>query len=206
MGGNYDRLAMAYDCWAVHDRSIVLPRMAGGGKRQVWSQWIWRLVHMVRLPVQEVRLHEVLQAMNLGLIFLLTLINWNAAHGQEQIEQRGRAIWAEITSYCPCNICCAGTADGVTADGTRVSREPYGLAADPLLLPYGTMVYIPLGHNVLDRVRVDNRWLRIDDTGGSVVTEGREKGIIRLDLRVKEHWWAKQFGRKTMIVYLASPR
>jgi 3D (Asp-Asp-Asp) domain-containing protein len=130
--------------------------------------------------------------------FLLLL--WGL-HGYAQ-ESFGRAVLAEVTAYCPCSICCAGTADGVTADGTRTDRVPYGLAADPLVVPYGTLVYLPLGHGALDRVRMDNRFFRVDDTGGSVVTEGREKGIIRLDLRVKEHWWAKKFGRKLMTVYV----
>jgi 3D (Asp-Asp-Asp) domain-containing protein len=124
------------------------------------------------------------------------------AHAQEL--RPGRAAWAEVTAYCPCDICCAGTSDGITADGTRTDRVPYGLAADPLLVPYGTLVYLPLGHGALDRVRMDNRLFRVDDTGGSVVTEGREKGILRLDLRVKEHWWAKRFGRKLMLVFITN--
>lgn len=110
-------------------------------------------------------------------------------------------VLAEVTAYCPCSLCCPGTADGITADGTRVARVPYNLAADRSLL-LGTAVWVPLGHGVLDRVRHDDRVFHVDDRGGALDTEA--VGILRLDLRVKEHWWAKQFGRKRILVYIGT--
>lgn len=45
-----------------------------------------------------------------------------------------------LTAYCPCSICC-GSNTGITATGT-VPVQGRTIAADPSVLPYGTVVYI----------------------------------------------------------------
>lgn len=109
--------------------------------------------------------------------------------------------YAEVTAYCPCSICCGASADGITYDNTNVRHVPYNLASDRSL-PIGTTVFIPLGLGVLDNARKYSRWFTVDDRGGALDTESRKYNTIRLDLRVKSHWWAKRFGRQTIPVYI----
>lgn len=118
-------------------------------------------------------------------------------------EQAGRWTTAEVTAYCPCALCCGTSADGITADGTQTRRVPYAFAADRSL-PFGAQVFVPLGLGVLDVVRADDRWFRIDDRGGALDTEARRYGVLRLDLRVREHWWAVRFGRRVLPVFVST--
>ncbi len=107
---------------------------------------------------------------------------------------------AEATAYCPCALCC-GTTDGITANNTSTNRVPYNFAADRSL-PFGTRVFVPLGLGVLDRVRADDRWFSVDDRGGALDAEARKYGTLRLDLRVRDHWWAVKFGRRSLPVFI----
>jgi hypothetical protein len=34
----------------------------------------------------------------------------------------GKWVTAEVTAYCPCALCCGDSADGLTANMTRVAR------------------------------------------------------------------------------------
>jgi 3D (Asp-Asp-Asp) domain-containing protein len=115
----------------------------------------------------------------------------------------GRWVMAEVTSYCPCALCC-GTHDKTTANNTDTDAVPYAFAADRSL-PFGSRIYVPPGLGVLDRVRADDRWLIVDDRGGALDTESRRYGVLRLDLRVRDHWWAVRFGRRSLPVFVASP-
>lgn len=115
-----------------------------------------------------------------------------------------RWVLAEVTAYCPCALCC-GTHDRTTANNTSTDRVPYAFAADRSL-PFGTRVYVPPGLGVLDRVRADDRWFTVDDRGGALDTEARRYGVLRLDLRVRDHAWATAFGRRSVPVYLLEPR
>ena len=128
------------------------------------------------------------------LLFLLCALS----HGAE-----GRWITVEATAYCPCELCCEGSADGITADGTRTMDAPYGIASSPNLA-LGSIVFLPSGAGYLDATypRDSQRLFRIDDRGGSLRTDWRRTGITRLDLRYKNHWSAKQFGRKLLVVYV----
>jgi 3D (Asp-Asp-Asp) domain-containing protein len=119
----------------------------------------------------------------------------------------GDGYWAEaeITAYCPCTICCGAGARGITATGLRVESHPYGIAADPDLLPYGTRIVFGAGDNPLCRLMDRHalpRILRVDDTGGAVVREGHEHGILRLDVRVRLHRTAVRIGRFRMRVFI----
>jgi 3D (Asp-Asp-Asp) domain-containing protein len=103
---------------------------------------------------------------------------------------------AVFTAYCPCSICCGVRAAGLTADGTSVRRQPYGVAADPTRLPYGSRVWIPPGLGYLDRSRPDDegRQFTVDDTGGIIRRRTRRTGVLHLDLRFVHHESAVRFG------------
>ena len=106
-------------------------------------------------------------------------------------------VQAQITAYTAnCPHC--GTT-GITADGTMTRDVPYNLAADRRI-KLGTIIYIPTGHGVLDNVRAFDRAFRVDDRGGALEHHGG--GMLRLDLRVKDHAWAKRFGRRVVTVWV----
>lgn len=116
----------------------------------------------------------------------------------------GRWTTAEVTAYCPCALCC-GTHDRTTANNTNTDAVPYAFAADRSL-PFGARVYVPTGLGVLDQIRVDDRWFTVDDRGGALDTEARRYGVLRLDLRVRDHWWAVRFGRRALPVFITNNR
>lgn len=113
----------------------------------------------------------------------------------------GRWITVEATAYCPCSLCCEGSDDGITANGTSVDHVPYGIAASPNI-PFRARVYIPTDCGYLDVSRSDDRWFPVDDRGSAVSEEWRRSGITRLDLRYKSHASAQKFGRKLMVVFI----
>jgi hypothetical protein len=115
------------------------------------------------------------------------------------IPAGGKWVLAEMTCYCPCNVCTDG--DGETANGTKTARVPYALAASRGL-PLGARVLVPAGFGLLDAVRAHQRVFTVDDRGGGLDTEAKARGVLRLDMRVKEHWWAKAWGRWRIPVYL----
>jgi 3D (Asp-Asp-Asp) domain-containing protein len=108
------------------------------------------------------------------------------------------------SGYCPCTYCCGSRAAGVTADQTKVKDVPYAVASDPQSLPFGTVLWIPLGHGYLDRSRTldDQRQFVVDDTGGYLRTQTRRTGVVHIDLRFKYHGTAKRFGRKKITIYV----
>jgi 3D (Asp-Asp-Asp) domain-containing protein len=116
-------------------------------------------------------------------------------------EHKGRWVMASVSSYCPCALCC-GTHDKITANGASTDAMPYNFAADRSL-PFGTHISVPLGLGVLDGVRRKERTFIVDDRGGALDTEARKYGILRLDLRVQDHWYAVKFGRKQLPVYIS---
>jgi 3D (Asp-Asp-Asp) domain-containing protein len=111
-------------------------------------------------------------------------------------------VLVEVTAYCPCVKCCGRMARGITADGSPTTAHPYNLAGDIYSFRLGDEVFIPLGYGALDSIRWDNRVFIVDDRGEALNTDAREAGLPRLDLRVREHWWAKQFGRKRIIIFI----
>lgn len=134
-----------------------------------------------------------------GVAFIVILLS--SACGL--MAQDGRWSVAEVTAYCPCALCCGIGAAGITANQTNVERVPYAFAADRSV-PFGVRVFVPLGLGVLDQVRASDRWFVVDDRGGALDTEARKYGVLRLDLRVRDHWWAVRFGRRVLPVYLTT--
>lgn len=137
---------------------------------------------------------------------LLLLALWLNAGEAEQPAEVGRWIPTEavLTAYCPCAKCCGERAVGLTADGTDVRYAPYGVAADPRRLPYGTTVFIPIGHGYLDKQNTTEaqRQFTVDDTGGIIRRRTRSTGVLHLDLRFIHHRNAVKFGVRQATVYI----
>jgi 3D (Asp-Asp-Asp) domain-containing protein len=108
------------------------------------------------------------------------------------VEGVYREVRATVTAYCPCARCCGHYADGVTSTGT--SAWTPGVASEPLVMPYGTRVFIP-GYGVA----------LIDDTGGAMRRSWRRKGEIHLDVRMDFHQDARVWGRRTLKVRVYEP-
>jgi 3D (Asp-Asp-Asp) domain-containing protein len=102
--------------------------------------------------------------------------------------------WVRVltTGYCPCAICCEGSADGITAIGRAVAEQPFGIASDPKLVPPRLVLDVP-GYGRAE----------VDDTGGAMRQSG-SRGLVHLDLRFADHHQARQWGRRPM--WIAMPR
>lgn len=95
--------------------------------------------------------------------------------GVRETDKPIRLIRAKVTAYCPCEKCCGEWAklgpDRKVRCGHRASEEN-GVAADPTLLPYGTVLEIPgVGRRT------------VDDGGGKMRKSAKE-GITHIDVRV----------------------
>lgn len=109
------------------------------------------------------------------------------------------AIWlpitALVTAYQP-DVDCAVTAAGIPTHRTSTRRStdlhPYGIAADPSLLPYGTSVRVP---GYLDLRFPDKDW-QVDDTGSALRRDASEVGVVHLDLRYRTVHSAVKTGRR----------
>lgn len=98
--------------------------------------------------------------------------------------RRYREVWATVTAYCPCTRCCGSQARGRTSLGGTAWIP--GIAADPQALAYGTAVFVP-GYGEYT----------VDDTGGAMRRSWRH-GRLHIDIRMKFHDQARQWGRRTM--------
>jgi 3D (Asp-Asp-Asp) domain-containing protein len=80
----------------------------------------------------------------------------------------------------------------ITADGeTDVREEPYGVAVDPLLIPYGTPIRVPGYHR--------GQVVEADDTG-ACVRRSRRQGVLHLDLRYRHTSSALRRPTQVMMV------
>lgn len=108
-------------------------------------------------------------------IFAFSLDNW-FVHTRRPVVQT-----MEVTAYCNCPQCCSyvpgkRTNVGQTASGSQARIGT--VAADPKVLPIGTIVYVP-----------DYGWGRVEDKGGAI------KGN-KIDLWYTNHAAAHKWGRK----------
>lgn len=106
-----------------------------------------------------------------------------------------RVITMQVTAYCPCKKCCGKRARGLTSTGKNANQS--GAAADPRLLPYGTILEIPgVGFR------------KVDDTGGKM-RQDAERGIYHIDIRFwgpKAHKRARTFGVQELLVKVWFPQ
>lgn len=104
---------------------------------------------------------------------------------------------ALVTAYQPdvdCSIDAAGKPTHRTSTSTSTDEHPYGIAADPRLLPYGTTVHVP---EYMDVSFPDKAW-QVDDTGGAMRASARLLCIVHLDLRYRTVSSALKKGRQWM--------
>ncbi len=96
---------------------------------------------------------------------------------------KGQVI-AKVTAYEPSKRSCGKFADGKTS----IMKNAYdltGIAADPTVLPYGTVVYIPeVGYKT------------VDDTGIAMKKSWRQKKELHIDLRFLTVKAAVEWGVK----------
>lgn len=85
-----------------------------------------------------------------------------------------------VSAYCPCKLCCGKYSDGKTATGTDASTK--GVAVDPDMIPYGTMIFIP-----------EYGYTEADDCGSAI------KGN-KLDVRFPTHQEARNWGVRILKV------
>lgn len=76
-----------------------------------------------------------------------------------QADRQSRTIAMRVTAYCPCEKCCQGSADGITANGHRIRPGEKFVAADKRYT-FGTMLAIP-GYN-------GGRPVPVWDRGGAI--------------------------------------
>ena len=103
----------------------------------------------------------------------------------DQVPQLTSLGTYKITAYCACQKCCGKSPDdpryGITATGTRATQGRT-IAADPKVLPYGTVVVIN-GHEYI-----------VEDCGGAI--KGNE-----IDLFFDDHQEAREWGTQYWEVF-----
>ena len=107
-------------------------------------------------------------------------------------------IRATVTGYSPHDAIDSGhasTQDTKTATMRDWRTHPYGIAADPRILPYGTYIQVP---GYLEKSEPNTAWM-VDDTGGGMRKSWR-RGIIHIDVRFRTESSARKFGKKTISV------
>lgn len=96
----------------------------------------------------------------------------------------------KVTAYdAGCSVCCGKWASTTprTSTGTD-ARRANGIAVDPKVLTYGSVVWIPgIGRRVAD------------DTGGAMRQSAR-KQIAHIDVRMRTHAEARAWGVKWLDV------
>jgi 3D (Asp-Asp-Asp) domain-containing protein len=103
-----------------------------------------------------------------------------------------------VTGYSPHDAIDSGhasTQDTKTATMRDWRTHPYGIAADPRILPYGTYIQVP---GYLEKSEPNTAWM-VDDTGGGMRKSWR-RGIIHIDVRFRTESSARKFGKKTISV------
>lgn len=101
-----------------------------------------------------------------------------------------KTIWAKVTAYDPSKVSCGASADGLTST-LRNAWKMDGCAVDPLLIPYGTLLWIP-----------GAGFKKADDTGAAMKKSWQLKRIYHIDIRVPYPYQAKQWGIKWLKIYL----
>lgn len=97
-----------------------------------------------------------------------------------------RQMWMIVTGYSPDSRSCGESADGITATLHSVETNGFKLvAADPRVLPYGSMLTVP-GYD-------SDLVVPVLDCGSAI------KGN-RLDLLFPTHEQARQWGKKRLLV------
>jgi len=114
-----------------------------------------------------------------------------AFHGKSYVYHK--SLSAKVTGYTPGVESCGPFADGFTSTGAN-AWSPWGVAADPTHLPYGSLVFIPgVGYR------------EVDDTGSAMRSAWREKKETHIDLRFQQVTTAKEWGVRHLTVHVFLP-
>lgn len=87
-----------------------------------------------------------------------------------------------ISAYCPCDICCPGTSDGITYSET-VATEGRTISVDPDVIPLGSIV------------EIDGKTYVAEDIGGAIDEN-------RADIYFDSHAEAREWGVQYKDVYI----
>ena len=88
----------------------------------------------------------------------------------------------KVTAYCPCNICCPGTSDGLTYTET-VATEGRTISVDPDVIPLGSIV------------EINGKRYVAEDIGGAIKSN-------KVDLFFNHHSDALEWGVQYYDVYI----
>lgn len=89
----------------------------------------------------------------------------------------------KVTAYCHCELCCPGTADGITFTETNV-KEGRTIAADPNVIPFGSTIIVD-GHEYI-----------VEDKGGWIGNQ--------VDIYMESHQEALEYGVQYHEVFITS--
>lgn len=93
-----------------------------------------------------------------------------------------KTVKAKVTAYSPDALSCGIYANGKTSIGKNAWKRT-GVAADPTLVPYGTMINIPgVGLRT------------VDDTGSGMRNSWRKQGVHHFDLRMTYPYECRKWG------------
>ncbi len=115
-----------------------------------------------------------------------------------------RPVWVKVTAYSPFDDIDAayrltkGADRWKTSQGVDVRRQPYGIAADPRIMPYGTQVFVP---GYMDSSHPDTGWA-VDDTGGALRQAWTKDRVIALDVRYWTSYSVNKWGVSWQWVYV----
>lgn len=102
---------------------------------------------------------------------------------QPVVEERWLAITVLVTAYSPLDKYTRddeNNPDRKTSRNKKTAYHPYGIAADPRVLPYGTRIVVP---GYMEESYPQKAW-EVDDTG-SRMRDDWKRGVIHIDLRFK---------------------
>ena len=104
-----------------------------------------------------------------------------------------KTLTAKVTGYTPGVESCGEFADGLTSIGQNAWSLD-GVAADPEVLPYGTIIFIPgVGYR------------EVDDTGAAMRDAWRKDKLIHIDLRFAEVSSARKWGVRQLPIHIFIP-
>jgi len=109
------------------------------------------------------------------------------------------AVWAVTTAYSPHAQSCYPYDDGLTSTGVNTKVSPWGIAACPSVIPYGTRIVVP-GYKPSRHYDDEYAW-PVDDTGAAMRRAARD-GVIHLDLRYIHQASAMRYGRHRKVVFI----
>jgi len=123
------------------------------------------------------------------------------------VRQTGRLVRVRVRAYTPYDDIDADSPfrDGLTSIGRNTATFPnqWGIAADPRIFPYGTLIVVP-GYKPSSHFEDGTAW-PVDDTGGRIRTIGgqylRGQNVLPLiEVRFIHQRSARRWGERVLDV------